>query len=156
MIQRIQSVYLLLAAIAVALMTAFPIMSFYGDLHTFSVWLMKIENLVPDSDLPYTHMSTMPLSVFTGIVFLLSIFSILKYNNRKLQMKLIKVNVLLNIMLIIGIFLVYPRMITDAIAVTEEYKTAAFFPLVSLVLLILAFRGVKKDEELIKSADRLR
>ena len=156
MIQRIQSIYLLLATVALSLTFVFPFSSYYGEMHTFNLNLLNIENLVPDTSLPFNEMVTYPLIVFIAAIIFISIISILRFKNRKLQMKMIKINILLNIFLIAGIFVIYSRFITNTVQVEEVYKTASFLPLVSLVMFVLAFRSVKKDDDLVKSADRLR
>jgi hypothetical protein len=156
MIQRIQSIYLFLAATAIFLIAAFPISSYYGDMHTFNLTILKIENFVPDATSIFNPMFTFPLAFFVGIIGFITTFTIFKYKNRKLQLKLVKISVLLNIFLIIGVFFVYSKIISNSIDVVEEYKTSAFLPLVSLVLLVLAYKGIKKDEDLVRSTDRLR
>lgn len=156
MLQRIQSIYLFIASLALGLMFAFPISSYYGDLHTFKLTLLGVINLVPDSENLFQSYFTLPLIAFVFSLCVLSIICIFQYKNRKRQLKIIKVNMLLNILLIVGVFLVYSKLILSQVNVIEEYEVGAFLPLFSLVFLVLAYRGVKKDDELVRSADRLR
>ena len=156
MIQRIQTLFLFIASLAVGLIFAFPISSYYGDMHTFKLTLLGIQNLVPDSESIFQTYFTLPLITFVLLLCVLPIITIFQFKNRKRQLKIIKVNILANILLIVGIFLIYSKLILSQVDVIEEYSTGAFLPLFSLVFLIMAFRGVKKDDELIRSSDRLR
>lgn len=156
MIQRIQSVYLLLSIFALGLTFFFPLMAYYGDLHTYQFNLIEMQNLVPNSVNDFKNLFTMPLLAVLGFILLLSILIIFKYRNRKLQLQLTRINMLLNLVLIIAIFFGYSRYIQSVIDVEEQFKTGAFFPLISLVFLVLAYRGIKKDDDLIRSTDRLR
>lgn len=156
MLQRIQSIYLFLVSLAMGLMFAFPISTYYGDLHTFKLSLLGIENLVPSSENLFQNYFTLPLLIFVLLLCMLALITIFQFKNRKRQLKIIKANILLNIILIVGIFLIYSKLILSQVEVSEEYKIGAFLPLFSLILLVMAYRGVKRDEEIIRSADRLR
>lgn len=156
MLQRIQSIYLFLVSLAMGLMFAFPISSYYGDLHTFKLALLGVENLIPSSENLFQNYFTLPLITFVLLLCILALIAISQYKNRKRQLKIIKANILLNIILIVGIFLIYSKLILTQVDVSEEYNTGAFLPLFSLIFLVMAYRGVKRDEEIIRSADRLR
>lgn len=156
MIQRIQSIYLFIVSIMMLLMFFFPIAGYYGDFQTLKFTLLSVENMVPDSSLVFSPYTSYPLLLFVLGIMIMSIAIITLYKHRLRQMKLIKVVVLLNVILIIGVFIVYSRWLQSVSEGVEAFETAAFFPLVSLVFLILAYRGVRKDENLVKSADRLR
>ena len=156
MLQRIQSVYLFVSSLALGLMFAFPVSNYYGEFHTLRLNLLKVENLVPGSEDVFHPYFTLPLAVFVCLICVLTVFSIFKFKNRKIQLKVLKISILLNIVLIVGIFFIYSKLILSQINVDEEYSISAFLPLFSLVFLVMAFRGVKKDEDLIRSTDRLR
>ena len=71
-------------------------------------------------------------------------------------MKLLKYNIILLIILMSGIFFVYPYIVNETTRGYNTYEMGAYFPLISFVFLILAFRYVRKDEELVKSLERFR
>lgn len=156
MIQRIQSVYLFIATIALGVMFFFPLMGYYGDLHTYQFNLLEMHNQVPDTIRVFDTLFTIPLLATIVIVIILAFSSIFLFKNRRLQLKLIRIDILLNLISIIAIFVGYSRYIQSVIEVEEQFKTGAFLPLISLVFLVLAYRAVKRDDELIRSADRLR
>ncbi len=156
MIQRVQSLYLLGAITMMALMFFFPLAGYYGDLHISILYLLGIKNMVPDAPEIFSIYTTLPLVFIVVSMLIVSFTVILLYKKRLQQLKLIKLNILLNTILIIGIFIVYSRWLQASLNATESFKTAAFFPLASLVFFMLAYRGVRKDEKLVRSADRLR
>lgn len=156
MIQRIQSLYLFAVSIIMGLMFFFPIAGYYGELNALKFNLLSIKNMVPDSTLAFSPYTTFPLLVLVLGIIIISIAIIFQYRSRLKQMKWIKINILLNIILIIGIFIIYSRWLQSTSDASESFQTAAFFPLISLMFLVLAYRAIRKDEKLVRSADRLR
>lgn len=156
MIQRIQTVYIFLACLFIALMFFFPIAGYYGEMHTLMFSVLGVENMVPDSGQIFKPYFTLPLVFFIVSISIIGFTTILLFKNRARQIMLIKLNILLSIILIIGIFIIYSRMIQSVVVVSEVFKTAAFFPLITLIFFVLAYRAVKKDDKLVRSADRLR
>jgi len=156
MIQRIQSLYLIAVSIIMGLMFFFPIAGYYGELNTLKFTLLGVENMVPDSTLVFSPYTTFPLLIIVLGVIIISIAIIFQYKYRIKQMKWIKINILLNTILIMGIFIIYSRWLQSTSEASESFQTAAFFPLISLMFLMLAYRAIRKDEKLVRSADRLR
>jgi hypothetical protein len=155
MIQRIQSVYLFLAAIAVVMMFFFPIANFYSDLYYFYL------NLVGISDETFLSINTIPLIAIAVILLALITLSIFIYKNRLLQVRIIRFAVLIDISLIIVLYFGYIDNIiksfkTEGTTFEVEYKAGIYFPLIVLILLVLAMRGVLSDEKKVRAADRLR
>ncbi|PUZ28031.1 DUF4293 domain-containing protein [Chitinophaga parva] len=146
MIQRIQSLYLLLAAIAGAATWYFPLW------HATLTNGTQVEFHAPQSYL---------LFIVLMIIVALAAVSIFLYKNRKLQFRLTVLNVILAIA---ATALQYIKVQAEGNQlqannlgpVTASYLPAAFLPIVITVLLLLAARGIYKDEKLIKSLDRLR
>lgn len=150
MIQRIQSIYLFLAAIAIVVMYFFPIANFYGDMHYFYLSLGGI------SDNTYMSINTIPLLVMAAVIIVLIFASIFSYKNRLLQLKMIRFGVLLNLAFIIILYFGYIDNIVKKADVEVQYKVGVYFPLIVLVMLILAARAVMSDEKKVRAADRLR
>jgi hypothetical protein len=81
--------------------------------------------------------------------------AILFYKNRKLQKKIILFDILLELILIIsGFILIMPVVQHNSAILKPGYRI--IMPLLSLIFLVFAYLGVKKDDELVKSYDRLR
>jgi prepilin signal peptidase PulO-like enzyme (type II secretory pathway) len=158
MIQRVQTIYLLLVAVFSAL-TSFFNLAIYtlNDELLFSYSIYAItpadgsEALQPGNWLPQTLLLT--------IVVLLSIFTISKYKNRKLQLKIGAINYLLLAAFIISSYFSIMNM-SELLEMGDEVKTiyhiGFYLPIVAVSFQFLANRGIKKDEELVKSVDRLR
>lgn len=162
MIQRRQTVYLLLSVIITALLFFMPLMSFNADGEVMRFTIFGIKNPIETMSLSATY--TWPLVVLTILMAVASLVTIFLYKKRELQVRLCRLNMLVNIIFIGLVFLYYEADIQKIIAAVEgdEYQldVAYFFgmviPLVNLILEILAIRGIKKDIELLKSVDRLR
>lgn len=96
-----------------------------------------------------------PALVVLILVILVSVATIFLYKRRKLQIKLCLAVIVL-IISFIGVLLFY------ALSVINKYQASPvpgwkmLIPLMMIFFGILAYRGIKKDEELVKSYDRLR
>ena len=85
---------------------------------------------------------------------LLAVVAIVKFKSRQTQFVLGRLNILLNLILL-GLF-IYRLFNLPAELINFEKGPAMFLPIISIVLLALANKTIKKDEALIKSVDRLR
>lgn len=136
MLQRIQTVYLLIAAIISS-----------GLIFVLHLWVTNDDVVV------YAKDNLLYVGLFLGSA-LLSIITIFKYKNRKSQFMLGRLNIILNFFLL-GFFVYQSLMISGETAVSEK-GIGMLLPIVSIVFLALANKAIKKDEELVKSVDRLR
>lgn len=147
MIQRIQTIYLLLAS----LLGAF--LGFYNP----HLWRARLVN---NTYKYFSGQSDYKYFVLTMIIILVAFLSIFLFKKRKLQFRLTLLNFFLSIGLIaLQYFLIQQietQLITAQILDTATYLPAAFIPIPIVILLFLAARGIRKDEKLIKSLDRLR
>lgn len=136
MIQRIQTIYLMLAAAVSA-----------GLIFVFHLWTTA-------EDVPvYAKDEMLYLGLFLGSS-LLSLIAIFSYKNRQNQFVLGRLNIILNFILL-GFF-VYQLLMPPGESQISEKGVAIFIPILSIVLLVLANKAIKKDEDLVKSVDRLR
>ncbi len=158
MIQRIQTVYLAVAAIVMALLFAFPLGNFYSDMNVYSFSIIGVKSMVPGSLSPFNTVMFIPMIVTVLAIIGLFIFTITQYKNRRLQIKLINIANLLLIVLIAGIFFGYIPLIEKKTLLHIDYSKvfAIYFPMIALVLGMLASKAVRRDEKLVRSADRLR
>ena len=85
---------------------------------------------------------------------ILAIYSIFKYKKRSVQQWLNWLNILINFTLL-GIF-VYQMLNSSGEIFISEKGVGVFVPVLSIVFLFLANKAIKRDEKLVKSADRLR
>lgn len=144
MLQRIQSVYLLLVSlVSGALVFLFDL---WKDTNQQSV---SLSSLIRDFEYPFFG-----IVVAFILVALLAIISLFCYKKRLLQLNLNRINILTN--LILFGFLVYHLLNISGETIISEKGIGSFLPLASIVLLFLANKAIQKDENLVKSVDRLR
>lgn len=141
MIQRIQSVWLLLAALVMAAVFYFPSYKFQGT-----------------SMLPLTIGNDFVGIILAAISIVLSLVTIFRFKNRKSQIGMTWLNLLVCIGLQAWLFVRINNFTSDATHanVSGYYWIGTFVPLVVIILLFMAKAGIRKDEKLVKSLDRLR
>jgi len=158
MIQRIQTLYLFLAFIAISLLFAFPLAQFFADNGAFVFSVTGLKNMVPGEPNAFNSLVFLPIIICAITIAILSLVTISQFKNRTFQIKLTNIGVLLSIALIMGIFFLYIPMIEKKINIVPDYGKAfgIYLPLLSLVFWVMANRAIKRDDKLVRSADRLR
>ena len=158
MIQRIQTLYLSLAFVAMALLFAFPLAQFFAEYGAYVFSITGLKNMVPGEPSAFKPILFLPLIIVAVGIALLTLFAIFQFKKRSLQIKLTSIGVLTSIALIMGIFFLYIPMIEKKINIVPDYSKAfgIYLPLVALVFMVMANRAIKRDEKLVRSADRLR
>jgi hypothetical protein len=158
MIQRIQSVFLFIAALAGVLLFFFPVATFYDELQgNYRFLITGIESMDPSPKMQFSFWFTSPLWIIDSASVIMSVVILVLYKNRIMQLRLVAFNILFNILLIILIFLFYTNKIQEYTHIEASYRQAGiFFPLISLLFLVLANRSIRKDEAKVRAADRLR
>lgn len=151
MIQRIQTVYLLVVALLSGIVLFFPVADFYS-LH--GIFELSYKGLIGESGVQITSVWTLTLLI--SVILLLSFVSIFFYKKRILQIRLI----VFNIVLMFGYYALLAYWIfkiKSSLGETEiSLSLIASFPLVNIILSYLAIRAIGKDEALVRSLDRLR
>ncbi|MEL6812561.1 MAG: DUF4293 domain-containing protein [Bacteroidota bacterium] len=136
MLQRIQTVYLLIAALLM------------GALY---LWFPSLEDaagaLIMEKNEPLV------LGLMMGVVVLILI-SIFNFKKRQLQFVLNRLAIILNFVLL-GVF-VYRALTVSGETLVSEKGIGMLLPIISIVFLVLANKAIKRDEDLVKSVDRLR
>ncbi|RZJ67706.1 MAG: DUF4293 family protein [Flavobacterium sp.] len=140
MLQRIQTVYLILALVVSGALPFF-----------FPLWTEKSET----AEVAVYFMQVPTYTIIFGLSVTLALLSILTYKKRQQQFVINRLNMILNLILL-GLFLYRSLIVSgDAPAVSEK-GIGMFLPILSIVFLVLANKAIKKDEDLVKSVDRLR
>lgn len=147
MIQRKQTLFLLAVAIIGILMLFVPFIRFNRGTEPYTMNLSEgISSAVVSSNIYYPF-------IINAIVILLATLIIFLYKNRALQYKLANLLVVFNVF-IIGLFFLLSYI--NVPAENISFKIGAFLPLISAVFAFLAGHFIKKDEQLVRSADRIR
>ncbi len=149
MIQRIQTLWFLLASATAVLIFFFPVIEFTADksLHIYqydSISIAGIDNLIQSGYI---------VAGLTGVIAFLSFLGIFLYKNRALQMRICTFISLLVIFLV-GLITYFSLTIEGNTAAT--IGLSAILPVVIFIFILMARRGVRKDELLVLAADRLR
>jgi len=143
MIQRIQSIYLLLSGVISG-----------GIVFLVEMW-STIKNQVFFQDLFSSEIVFVQVVPYIYIVSaILSLVTIFLFKNRQLQFIMCRINILINLILL-GL-LVYLSLSLPGEASVSEKGIGMFLPILSVLLLVFANKAIKKDEDLVKSVDRLR
>ena len=155
MIQRIQSLFLFLVFVSGLATFFFPIASFWGSMYVIKLSALGVEEQFQyDAEWP----NTILLPVVMGLISFLAFVTIFLYKRRMVQVRLIRFNLLLNIVYLGLIFFYYVPELEALTQTNADYisEPGIYLPIASVIFLILANRFIMKDEKLIRSADRLR
>jgi amino acid transporter len=139
MLQRIQSLYLLVATILQLLLFVLP----------FSTAKNATEGPFSDGDLDL-YDNVIMLSVLI-VAALFSFICIFLFKNRKLQM-----NVSLGIIVLSILLTGLAAYFTFGSGITASIGIGLFIPIIAILFSFLAYRGIKSDDDLVKSSNRLR
>ncbi|MCR5888039.1 DUF4293 domain-containing protein [Hymenobacter sp. J193] len=155
MIQRIQSVFLLLLALAMLSVVFLPIWSKTDPLTGNEVVLTATQLAFTKGQGPAT--STWPIAALAVAAAAVAVFEIFQFRNRLRQQQIGTFNLLL-IMSTIGAGFYYSgigeRLLN--IKVPGTFEAGFYLPTLALLLNVLANRFIRRDEKLVRSMDRLR
>ncbi len=138
MLQRIQTIWLLLASACAFISLKVPFYSGTDSANIPSYRLMGTENFY-----------LMLLTIAIGVI---ALFTIFLYSNRTLQLRLC----LLGMLLEAGLIFLYYKQTTTFVAGTGTYSLTSILQLLILVFFFLAIRGINHDNKIIKDSNRLR
>ncbi len=147
MIQRIQTIYILIAGLLVATLFKLKLadISVDGELmELVGKGIYKAETLV---------FNGLPLLIFTGIITVLHLVVIFMYKKRIVQIRMLVFTIILLIGLF-GMFFYFTYAGFDGAKVA--FKIPIVFPIIAVVLDWLAIRAIGKDEALVRSLNRIR
>jgi Zn-dependent protease len=145
MVQRIQSIYLALVALFHFLLFFIPI--FTWDRSTVGepgFWTM-------------TASYTIPFTILNILIILFSIFVITQYKSRKKQRNLVfMLAAIIMVFVALCMFQMFRITTTSQYAFIPSRSFGMFLQLTSIILCLFASRRIKKDDDLVKSVDRIR
>lgn len=149
MIQRIQTVYLLISALLTGSMFFLPLAALANDEASYELLYKGVasgnELITP----------TLALAILVTLTTLISLVTIFLYKKRVLQMRLCGLNMGL-LVGTTGMIYFLGTQVAKELAAEISYNLPVVFPVAALILTFLAIRSIGKDEALIKSMDRIR
>ena len=137
MLQRIQTIYLFLTFVITGIFPFF-----------FPLWKTN-------DGKEYFFMQNQIYSILFGLSTTLSLLSIISYKKRQNQFVIGRLNMILNLILL-GLFVYHSLNLSGETLAVSEKGIGMFLPIIAIVLLVFANKAIKKDEDLVKSVDRLR
>jgi hypothetical protein len=146
MIQRIQSVYLLLVVVISALLFFIPLFYFENGAAGADVAITRTSFSIA------TNAFLLILNCAIGAIAFVTIFL---YRKRPVQIRSCNLTMVL-ICILIGLLFYTADALMNGMNQRAHYQFGSYLPLMQLVFTFLAARGIKKDEALVRSADRLR
>ncbi len=162
MIQRVQSIFMLIAAVAMISMTFFPLWQ-KADLETsrlvtMNAFEIRFEQQTASGTMELLGVqNVMLISIGAFLAAGIMLFSLFKYKNRMAQVKLNALFSLISALTIVGV--VYFSLKGNALILPEQQGTflmGFYLPIVAMFNNFLANRFIRKDEALVRSADRIR
>ena len=137
MIQRIQTLYLLIAFIVTGVLP-----------FVFPLWTLANGN-------DFLFMQNQLYVILFFFFSTMSLLSIISYKKRQHQFVIGRLNIILNLILL-GLFVYHSLNLSGETPAVSEKGIGMFLPILAIVLLGFANKAIKKDEDLVKSVDRLR
>lgn len=155
MIQRIQTLYLLTVVI-LSLITLFSPVAGLQNVQKQEIYELSYKGLVQVKEPVSEKIIGAPvLSVISVIIPLLAFVTIFLYKRRFLQIRLTVINIIL-MAGYYGILFIYLWQYGKTLDAKMFLEIVSAFPLVNIVLSLLAVIAIGKDEALIKSLNRIR
>ena len=154
MIQRIQSLYLLAAAVLMLLMLFLPLATFLGGIESYDLYAFGLKN-----ETGLTVQPAVYLGILLTLACVLPFVTLFCYKRRMLQIRLCAAEIvlLLGSLVMLGIyFFLCSRVFSSFAFHAQTMKLTMVFPLVCIVLVWLAARAVFRDELMIRAMDRIR
>jgi len=155
MIQRIQTIYLVVAVLLLAMPMMLRMALFTVQIPEGAYKLYPANVLFNGEEV----MSTIVVLATITIAVMLLVYAIMQYKNRGFQMNLIKVSILSQLSFLVAVFFYLDKVKGLAATATDaavSYSPLLSAPVVALFFCLLAIRSIKKDDALVRSADRLR
>ena len=147
MIQRKQTLFLLGVVIISILMFFTPFMIMAIDTHNEPL------NLSYAFKKGYENTNIYYPLILNFLLLFLSITVIFLFKNRVLQFKLANLAALLSVF-VTGLFFILSYDV--AFGTFKSYSFGAFLPIIGAVLAYLGAHFIKKDEQMVRNADRIR
>jgi hypothetical protein len=157
MIQRVQTLLLLVAAICFAIACFMPVgfITAHEVYYIITPWMLK--ESIPDGAIIYP---TYFIGMLQVILAIMSFVAIFLYKKRAVQSKFCIAAIIINFILIIIMLWVYPDYVFHGIpkisGAETEYSLWTLLSIVPLVCLYFANKFIIKDEKMVRAADRLR
>ena len=148
MIQRLQTIFLLVVFVNAFILFFIPFAEYKSINESIFV------SLFPNKLYEQNYLIIFLLALINSSLLFFSATAIIFFKKRTIQIKLSYLLIVLNVSLLFSLFLLNVTPIKSE--VKQTYLYPAFLPILSIIACFVAIHKIKKDEELVRSADRLR
>lgn len=165
MIQRIQSIYLLLVVVICIVASLYQTTYLSVMMHSnldkgnYTAEVGLVQQTVISSSGTYTDYDNKKL-IALGVIGLMALGCIFMYKNRTKQIRFVRLNIILSLMFLLGMmYFAYKYVQSDDVMLINDYTIRPLgLALIGVIILLntLALIQIKKDDKLVKSADRFR
>lgn len=157
MLQRIQTIWLFLAALVLLGLFVFPYVS-YIDLVGLGKRILVTGEYSAVNNEIVKNEGFILQTIATVVLALIPVGIIFQFKNRKLQLKLIYIEIVLICLFVFWLYFSASNtlsLISQTIG-AQSIGVGFFLLPISIIFLAMAIGGIRNDDKLIKSADRLR
>ena len=152
MIQRVQSIWLFLAALVLVIMIFMPIATKEVNGTSVTISIKDLTQTFSGSGLLVK--TNLPLLITDTVLVIICLVNIFNFRRRSSQKRV----AIFTIAAIIGFAFwcgIYVKQIQGGVE-GASFGIGAYLPAVAILFIVLAILGINKDERLIRSAERLR
>jgi hypothetical protein len=156
MLQRVQSIYLLLVTVLMSLLLVWSYADItLADNHKLEFYTYAIQNVSAD-EVTSNYKITFPVALLIVIIGIVSFVNIFLYSRRIVQLRFCLINTILLIVLLAFMITYYITTKDMVSPVNHSFRFPSICPPAAILLTILAYRAIQHDEFLVKSYDRVR
>ena len=156
MIQRVQSIYLLLITILMSFLLARPYAELIlkdGNSLVFNTLSIKKYTTSENYE---KYKKTMPLFLLVVITGALCFVNIFFFQKRLLQIRICMISFILLMIILIIMFIYYSSARNVLDHSLHTFRLAVIFPIIAIIMNFLAYRAIHHDEMLVNSYNRIR
>ena len=149
MIQRIQTLYLLIATALMAVAIFTPVAQFFDGTQEYTLTAFALKDAAGVTVQPALYMG-----ILLAVAGLLPFIVVFLFKNRQLQIRLCgaEIVLLLGSVIVMGIYFYLSTRLFDV----SSLKVGIAMPLIAIIFVALAIRSIFRDEVLVRSLDRIR
>lgn len=153
--QRIQTFYLFTVTVLSVILLFFPVAGLqnFGDNSIYELSIYGLNQISPDGVALLS--GAWVLTAITVLIPVLSLLTILLFKKRMVQLRLVIVTIVL-LAGYYGLLFIYLWQFGKVLDAEMYVEVIASFPLISIILEVLALRAIGRDEALVKSLNRIR
>lgn len=155
MIQRLQSIFLFLVSILMGLTVFLPLWG--KEEGTNKIQMNAMQMIQTAGDSVVMEQTTVYLAIIAGLTAILAFWNIFNFKNRRFQMKItLFCTLLIAIFIGASTFITYQAQNIFSPEIGGAFGAGYFLPVGAILFNWLSLRFIKKDEDMVRSADRLR